>query len=61
MSYHADLVKIQDKIAQLAAIDDGNLLLTIIQGPVQTFFDDRNLQDKAAFEDHLTETLIEIG
>ena len=61
MSYHADLVKIQDKIAQLAAIDDGNLLLSMVQGPVQTFFDDRNFQDKQALEDHLTESLIEIA
>ena len=38
----SDLVKIKENIGAIAALDSGNLLLSILQGPVMAFFDERN-------------------
>ena len=46
----SELAKIQESIAIIANIDNGGLLLAMLQGPVTAFFDERNFADKTALE-----------
>ena len=57
----SELVKIKDTIASLAQIDSGNCMLTLLQGPVNAFFDEHNYSDKVALENHIQNSLGEIA
>tara|TARA_B110000285_G_C14609962_1_gene374495 strand:- start:304 stop:432 length:129 start_codon:yes stop_codon:yes gene_type:complete len=41
----------------MAQISGGAMLLELLQGPVQAFFDERNFQNKEALEEHLNDSL----
>ena len=43
---YSELVKIQDTISNIGEIDSGNLLLSILQGPIHAYFDPENFKDK---------------
>ena len=45
MSAQQDLSKIADDVARLGAVDNGQLLLGIIQGPIVTYFDNDRYED----------------
>ena len=57
----AELVKIQDMISEIAAFEDGNLLLQLMEGPILAFFDERNFEDKVTLENHISASLEEIS
>ena len=45
-----DLPAIQNAMAEMASIDNGSLILSILQNAVAALYDDRNMEDKAALE-----------
>ena len=57
----SELLKIKDDIAAIASQDSGNMLLSLLQGPVMAFFDERNYTDKTALEAHINNQLTDIG
>ena len=50
---NSELIKIKDNIYSIAAVDSGNMLLSLLQGPVMAFFDERNYSDKVVLEAHI--------
>ena len=53
MANSGDLYKISDSIGSMGQVDNGKLLQQILEGPVFSFFDERNFRNKQALEEHI--------
>ena len=60
MSAQEELSKIADDVARLASLQDGQLLLAILQGPIVNFFDNDKYEDKQALEEEISGSLAQL-
>ena len=60
----SELLKIQDTLSQVSAVfstEAGqSLIVSMMQGPVEVFFNPENIKDKQAMQDNIENQLVEL-